>query len=189
MGLFCLTRDLQSKLRLRRSFGSRVRFGLLAKAIINDGLLLRWLRWWELKIVTALGNNTILFTLLVVVALVNIIIFVVLARWLRLFRDGFYGSLILFTELLARFLVLFVFELNLDVANDNSLDFFASLPILFWQTGAAITLRPYFLGEGGLGVASIELVSVGRSMHHELLGLKVVGLSDKVCNDVRMLGQ
>jgi hypothetical protein len=30
---------------------------------------------------------------------------------------------------------------------------------------------------------------MGRRMHHELLWLEVIGLGDKVCNDVRMLRQ
>jgi hypothetical protein len=136
-----------------------------------------------------LRDDAILLTFLLIVALVDFVIFGVITRLLKLFRCGFEGSLILFAKLLARFFVLFVFELNLDVTYDNSLDFFASLPILFGQTGAASALRPYFLGEGGLGVASVELVSVGRRMHHELLGLEVISLGDKVCDDVRMLWQ
>ena len=45
------------------------------------------------------------------------------------------------------------------------------------------------LGEGGLSVIDVELISVGCSMHHKLLILVVVCLGNQVCNNMCMLRQ
>lgn len=75
----------------------------------------------------------------------------------------------LLAELLAGFLVLFIFELDLHMAHNYPLDLLVGLLVIPAEPLLRAALLLDLLCEGRLGVADVELASVGRGMHHELL--------------------
>lgn len=93
---------------------------------------------------------------------------------------------LLFAELLARFILLFIFELYLYVTDDHSLDFDWSVPVLKAEARTRTSFLSYSFCEVRMSVPDIELVSVSSRMHHKLLLLKVVSFGHKVSNYMRV---